>query len=144
MTPKSTLALSVLASASILATAAVAQSAANGERTFSLTLTGANEAPGPGDPDGSGTATVTVSVRNQEVCYSFEVSGVEPLTGAHIHEAPSGSPGPIVVPLDESAGSGCETVTARLAAQILARPREYYLNVHTAEFPAGALRDQLG
>ncbi len=143
MTPKSTLALSVVASASLLATAAVAQSAANGERTYSLTLTGANEAPGPGDPDGSGTATVTVSVRDQEVCYSFEVSGVEPLTGAHIHEAPVGSPGPIVVPLDVS-GSGCEEVTARLAAQILAHPSDYYLNVHTAEFPAGALRDQLG
>ena len=143
MTPKTAFALSVVASASLIATAAVAQSAANGERTYSLTLTGANEAPGPGDPDGSGTATVTVSVREREVCYNFEVNDIEPLTGAHIHEAPSGSPGPIVVPLDES-GSGCETVTARLAAQILARPSRYYLNVHTADFPAGALRDELG
>jgi len=132
-----------VASTSLFATVAVAQSAAGGERTYSIILSGANEAPGPGDPDGSGSATVTVSVPNREVCYNFEVSGVEPLVAAHIHEAPSGVPGPVIIPLDVS-GSGCEEITARLAAQILAHPSEYYLNVHTSDFPGGALRGQLG
>jgi hypothetical protein len=143
MTPKSLMSVSMVACASLLGTVAVAQSAANGERTYTITLSGAAEVPGPGDPDGSGTATVTVSVPDKEVCYSFTVSDIEAPTAAHIHEGRAGVAGPPVVTLDTS-GSGCETVTARLAAQLLARPSQYYVNVHTADFPAGAVRGQLG
>lgn len=147
MAPKTTLAISLVASAALLGSVAVAQSRAGGERTFTVAMTGAAEAPGPGDPDGTGTATFTVSVPQKEICYELEVSGIEPATAAHIHLAPPGSPGPVVVPLDaptDGTSEGCADVTARLAAQIMARPQRYYVNVHNTPHPGGAVRGQLG
>jgi hypothetical protein len=118
-----------------------------GGRTFHLTLTGAAEAPGPGDPDGTGTATISFNRGQGEVCYSYEVSGVGPLMAAHIHVAPVGEPGPVVIPLDPTSatgGSGCVSADQDLIKAITKNPENYYFNVHNAEFPAGALRAQLG
>ncbi|HUF59921.1 MAG TPA: CHRD domain-containing protein, partial [Actinomycetota bacterium] len=71
-----------------------------------------------------------------------------PSIGAHIHLAPVTDPGPIVVPLTapDSTGmsSGCTTVDRALAKAIAKDPSAYYVNVHTTDFPAGALRAQLG
>lgn len=147
MAPKTTLAISLVASATLLGTVAVAQSRAGSERTFTVTMTGAAEAPGPGDTDGTGTATITVNVAQKEVCYELEVANIEPATAAHIHLAPVGSPGPVVVPLDaptDGTSEGCADVSGKLAAQIMARPERYYVNVHNTPFPGGAIRGQLG
>ena len=45
-------------------------------------------------------------------------------------------------PTDGSSG-GCVEVGRTLAKDILKNPADYYVNVHNAEFPAGALRGQL-
>ncbi len=60
MTPARTLITAALASAAVIATAALAQPAQGGAK-LTTTLTGAAEVPGPGDPDGSGTATITLN-----------------------------------------------------------------------------------
>jgi CHRD domain len=117
-----------------------------GGRPISIDLTGAAEAPGPGDPDGSGTASFTFNPGTGEVCYDYSVTGVDPLTAAHIHVAPVGVAGPVVIPtLPTSAtgGSGCVTADRDLIRAILMDPSNYYFNVHNAPFPAGALRGQL-
>jgi hypothetical protein len=122
-------------------------STAAATQVFHLTLTGAAEAPGPGDPDGTGTATLTFNRGQGEVCYDYTVSGVAPLTAAHIHIAPPGVPGPVVIPLlptSATGGSGCVTADRELIKAITKDPASYYFNVHNAEFPAGALRAQLG
>lgn len=122
---------------------------ATGGRTFTTALLGANEVPGPGDPDGSGTATITLNEGQQEVCFTITVSDITlPATGAHIHEAPAGVAGPIVVtltPPDESGtSSGCVSGVDRgLIKDIRQNPEEYYVNVHTTDYPSGALREQL-
>ena len=122
---------------------------ATGVASFSfLNLTGAAEAPGPGDPDGSGQARLMVSIDQKLICYEITVSNIAlPATGAHIHKAPAGSPGPVVVPLTPPDASGfsqgCIAVERQLIRDILVHPRDYYVNVHNAEFPAGALRAQL-
>jgi len=121
--------------------------AADGGRPYHLVLTGAAERPGPGDPDGSGTAHLRVNPGQGEVCYSVTVSGVDPITAAHIHRAPETSPGPVVIPLDPFVGnstSGCAPVPRELALDLVRNPQNYYLNVHNVPFPAGALRAQLG
>jgi hypothetical protein len=115
-------------------------------RKLSTELTGAAEVPGPGDPDGSGTAQVSVNVGQGTVCYRLIASNIDPATTAHIHEAPAGQAGPVVVPLappTDGSSSGCATVERELAKEILKNPSDYYVNVHNAEFPAGALHGQL-
>ena len=114
---------------------------------MSATLSGEAEAPGPGDPDGSGEAFVTLNQGRGLICYQITVEGIEPAIAAHIHEAPVGVPGDIVVPLQPPDAEGfvndCVSVDAELIKDIRQNPEEYYVNVHTADFPAGALRGQL-
>lgn len=142
MTIKFVAALAV--SASLLATAAVAQT---GGRPLQASLTGAAEVPGPGDPDGTGSARITVNPGRTQVCYKLSVANIAPATMAHIHEAAPTAAGPVVVTLGApttGASSGCVTVTSALALEILKDPGDYYVNVHNAEFPGGAVRGQLG
>lgn len=89
---------------------------------------------------------MSVNVGQGTVCYSLTASNIAPATAAHIREAPAGQAGPVVVPLappTDGSSSGCATVERELAKEILKNPSDYYVNVHNAEFPTGALRGQL-
>ena len=113
---------------------------------LTATLTGAAEAPGPGDPDGSGTAVITLNHGQAEVCYELTAANIGPATAAHIHVAPVGVPGPVVVPLappTSGSSSGCVSVDRQLIKALIQQPDEYYVNVHNAAFPGGAIRGQL-
>jgi hypothetical protein len=133
----------------VLAVLALASIAADGGRKFTTTLTGEAEAPGPGDPDGSGTATLRLNYGQGEVCFEISVSGIAlPVAAGHIHEAPVGEPGDVVVPLfltpdADGSISGCVSADREEIKEIIQHPEDYYVNVHNAEFPAGALRGQL-
>jgi hypothetical protein len=118
----------------------------DGGRKFTTTLTGAAEVPGPGDPDGSGTATLRLNPGQGEICYELTVSGIEPATAAHIHVAPAGVAGPVLVPLaapTSGSSSACASVDRELIKAIIQNPDAYYVNVHNADYPSGALRGQL-
>lgn len=115
-------------------------------KSFSLTLEGAAEAPGPGDPDGTGTATIRINPGREQLCFNLSVSDIAPATAAHVHEAPVGEAGPIVVGLAPPTGGtsdGCTAVDREVALEIIRNPEDYYVNVHNAEYPPGALRAQL-
>ncbi len=103
--------------------------------------------PGPGDPDGSGTAAITLNQGTGEVCFELTVSDIAPAVAAHIHVAPVGVAGPVVVtltPPTSGSSSGCVTgADSELIKAIRQDPSAYYVNVHNAEFPAGAVRGQL-
>lgn len=122
------------------------QQGGSGGKDISTSLTGAAEVPGPGDPDGSGSATVTINSGQGRVCFNIAVQNVGPITGAHLHEAGSASSGPVAVNFDvlNNGLVGCVTVGKPLAKDIKKNPDNYYVNVHTTEFPAGAVRGQLG
>src|SRR3954452_22283981 len=62
------------------------------------TVSGSVEVPA-GDPDASGTALIRLNVAEGLVCFKLVVRGSDPLTAAHIHQAPAGVAGPVVVPL---------------------------------------------
>jgi hypothetical protein len=144
-----TLLLAAIAALAIAGPASAAKlgGADQGGRLLTTTLTGAAEVPGPGDPDGIGSAAVTVNPGKGLVCYELSVSGIATATAAHIHEAPPNAAGPVVVTLTEvpfdSFSSGCVEVDRAEAKEILKNPADYYVNVHNAEFPLGALRGQL-
>lgn len=110
---------------------------------------GDQEAPGPGDDDGIGFGELTVDDETDEFCYAVTAFDITlPAAAMHIHEAPEGVAGPIVITLDETAiNSGpeqiCLSIDAALADDIAAAPGDYYLNIHNADFPDGAVRGQL-
>jgi hypothetical protein len=109
-------------------------------------MSGAQEAPGPGDPDGSGVASFTLNQGQGLICYELTVENIDPATAAHIHRGAAGSPGPVVVPLTPpTSGSsrGCASVDAALIKEIRQNPEAFYVNVHNAAFPPGAVRGQL-
>ena len=128
--------------AGVLAIPTAATSAGGGSDPLDAVLVGGNEVPGPGDSDGFGLAKVWVDTAG-EVCWNIRVRDVDrPITGAHIHAGPAGVSGPVVVSLDPFR-DGCTEVGRRLARSISEHPSQYYVNVHTEEFPAGAVRGQL-
>ena len=146
MTPAKTLAASLAASAALIATAALAQPVQGGAK-FKTTLTGAAEVPGPGDPDGRGEAEIIINPGKAQICWVINVRDIEPATAAHIHIGLAGIAGDVVVGLTaptDGDSEGCETVSRSLADAIRKSPASYYVNVHNAIYPDGALRGQLG
>jgi hypothetical protein len=126
--------------------AEIIDDADQGGRSFFVWMTGAEEAPGPGDPDGSGTALITLNQGQGQVCWELTVTGIAPATAAHIHIAPAGSPGPVVIPLSPPTSgfsSGCASVDPELIKAIRQSPAAYYVNVHNEDYRAGAIRAQL-
>lgn len=86
--------------------------------------------------------------RGNKVCYRIVVQNIGRAVAGHIHEARRGKPGPVVVPLfterDVPGRTTCVTVKRSLVRDILSKPPDYYVNVHTPDFPEGAVRGQLG
>ncbi len=156
MAPRTTVVLSFFASAALVATTALAQPPAQGGRKFTTTMTGAQEVSaafptgGAGDPDGTGTASISVNHGQARVCWDLTVNNIATPTRAHIHRAPALANGPIVVDFFNATPttlSGCTSTTQPInqavLKDIIQNPQNYYVNVHNATFPAGAIRGQL-
>lgn len=115
--------------------------------TLRVSMTGIQEVPGPGDPDGNGTAEIRVNVGEGQVCWNVYARDIDAATAAHIHRGAAGVAGPPVVTLttpdSNGRSQGCTTVDPVLAREIATRGHEFYLNVHNAAHPAGAIRGQL-
>jgi hypothetical protein len=112
--------------------------------------TGENEA---GDTDGTGKARITLRPNNDQVCYRVSWRNIGSPNMAHIHAGERGTNGGIVVtlfmqesPLPGSinAVEGCANdVPDSTSDEIRDNPRDFYVNVHNADFPGGAIRGQL-
>ena len=124
---------------------------------FRLSLTGNQEATPTcapptvcGDPDAAGGMIVIVNPARDSVCFLTKWANIDgTVVAAHIHLAPVGVPGGVVVPLFSGSFSGTDMlrgcVSANgLASALLANPSAYYVNIHSSVYPAGAIRSQLG
>lgn len=111
------------------------------------TLTGHQQTPSPGDLDGTGTARVIVEAGQERICWDLAVRGIEPASAAHIHRGAAGSAGPPVVTLTtpgaDGRSNGCAAIARELAAEMATIPGNFYINVHNAPYPGGAVRGQL-
>ena len=126
--------------------------ASSAQTVLTADLSGEVEIP-PGDPDGRGSARVTVE--QDRLCFELmEVQGVAPVTAGHIHRGAAGVVGPVVVPLlDEpeglpteqafTSGQRCVDAEAAVLGEVRSNPGGFYVNLHNAEFPGGAIRGQL-
>lgn len=129
----------------LLAGAATPQ---DGDGALAATLSGASEVPGPADPDGSGSARISFAQGPENVCFHILARDIAPATMAHIHGGPAGAEGgPPVVRLGTPTSGearGCVAAPQAIVDAIRANPSAYFVNVHNAEFPGGAIRGQLG
>ncbi|MEU7741882.1 CHRD domain-containing protein [Nonomuraea sp. NPDC049158] len=142
------------AGASQGATASPAGAADRGQR---VVMTGRQEVPGPGDPDGHGA--FTYQVKGETLCYTIAADRILPATAAHIHKGKRGAAGPITVTLKaptkgpargcikaakgQSGSNAALVLTQNELHGIVKSPDRYYVNVHNAKYPDGAIRGQL-
>lgn len=114
--------------------------------TYFANLTGAQEVPS-GDPDGSAKARVTIDDNFDQVCWAVtDINNISPVTAAHIHVGARGVNGPPVFTLrksNEGTWTGCAEGSEWTQDRIEGDPERFYVNLHTAEYPNGAIRGQL-
>ena len=108
---------------------------------FVAELSGANE-PGGGDNDGEGHFRGQIDANRGSLCYSLSASEIAPATMAHIHSGAAGANGPPVATLKPGLNQ-CIDVAKDVLRAIVDAPGDHYVNVHNADFPAGAVRGQL-
>lgn len=100
-----------------------------------------------GDRNGAGSFSAILDGRR--LCWGIQVKNIADPSAAHIHRGRPNQAGPVVQALeaptagDPGTSGGCTTVSARLARDLLRNPAKYYVNVHNADFPGGAVRGQL-
>ena len=114
--------------------------------TYRTTLLGSEEVGG-GDPDGYGRAEISISDEFDQVCWDLNgIRAIGPITAAHIHMGARGTDGPPVFtlrPANEGGYKGCADGAEWTQNRIENNPSAFYVNVHTAEYPNGAIRGQL-
>jgi hypothetical protein len=105
------------------------------------TLSGKVEVP-KGDQDGTGTAEIKIT--GKKVCWELKTAKITKPNAAHIHKGKAGKAGPVVVPLGATyKAKGCTTTSMANANAISTTPGSFYVNVHNAKYPGGAVRGQL-
>jgi hypothetical protein len=137
-------AIAVLAAMLVLAAPAGAA-----VKRLEANMSGKQETAPGGDPNGTGTAKLRLNRAERRVCYTIRVQRIDGVVAAHIHRGAKGVAGGIEVELIGSPRSGnrftgcTEGVARSLIREILRRPRRFYVNVHTGDYPGGAVRGQL-
>ena len=144
------LAAAIGAACTVAVTTAVGQGSDPG--TLHATMLGTKEVSsegdkGAGDQDGRGGAAAVLDGRR--MCIAVAVKNIAKPVQAHIHRGGADVAGPVAVTIatpsggDPGAGSGCVTLSRADARAIAANPGRFYVNVHTGDFPGGAVRGQL-
>jgi hypothetical protein len=119
------------------------------DNTVSAKLSGKAEEPGPGDDDGSGEAVLSLKKKKKKISFNISFEGIQDPVAGHIHKGTKNVAGPIKVTLfDEPTGvtspeSGTVKAKKKLIKKIQNDPNGWYVNLHTPDFEAGAIRGQL-
>jgi Cu/Zn superoxide dismutase len=120
-------------------------------QTFGAVLTGSQEVP-PSTSPGWGNFTGSFDSTRANLTVTLTVANLgAPISGFHIHEKASGSQsGPVVINFQGLGGTfvnnkmtGTFPVASDVAGRMVANPGNFYVNVHTTDFPAGAIRGDL-
>jgi hypothetical protein len=127
---------------SMLAAAALPLAAQAATVKLGATLTGPNE-PAGGDPDGTGTFSAEVDPDAGDFCYTITSAKIAAPTMAHVHTGAVGVNGAPVITIDPKGNDECVAVEPDVLKPIVATPEAYYVNIHNAQFPGGAIRGQL-
>jgi CHRD domain len=123
-----------------------------GRASFNVRLSGSEEVDTIG-ADATARVKISVNARTGRACFTrlkvrdVLVAGETAPTKLHLHNAAAGANGPVVVDFTDLAvqgrRGGCVTADKALLQTIVSAPGQFYVNVHTATFPNGAVRGQL-
>ena len=111
-----------------------------------------------GDADGSGVAVLRIDPDADQVCYTIVVRDIampmEPAPGvgsAHIHGplAATGIAINLMTSFEATGGTtyiakDCISASSAAIDAVLAEPERFYVNIHNAEHPSGAVEGNLG
>ena len=134
--------------AGAIASAAPTAWAQDEYKSLGATLFGENEIghEGAGD-DAGGDFDGEIDMEQGTLCYYLEVYGLDEVTASHLYKGGKGVNGEPVLALEvlgEDGDEVCAQVEPELLRDIMRNEFNYYVNVHTAALPAGAIRGQLG
>ncbi|MFI8926624.1 CHRD domain-containing protein [Streptomyces sp. NPDC053474] len=143
-----------LGAAVLPATARDATATATSGALLVASLNGANEVPVPGGPavgDKDGAALEFVRIKGDKVTVTATWRGTARPTALHIHQGGKGTNGGVKVDFtgllaraEHRRVTGTVTVRdAALLKRLKTKPTAFYANLHTAQFPGGAVRGQL-
>jgi hypothetical protein len=114
-----------------------------GATDVSVSLTGEHEVPAvTTQAKGSGTITIADDKSVSGIVKTTGITG----TMAHIHQAPVGQNGPVIIPLEKKGDdewgvpAGAKLTDAQYEAF---KAGNLYVNVHSAEHKGGEIRNQL-
>jgi hypothetical protein len=149
-TPRNTAAKRLAFASCVSAVSAAQRSFA--VRPLTAILRGSKEVPVAGGA--SGTASIRLNQGQKRVCFTLTGSGLgNSILGAHIHRGAAGVAGDIVIPLPTvslgplehgAPARGCvQNVDVAIIKEIRQNPADFYVNIHTEQFPSGAARGQL-
>jgi hypothetical protein len=97
---------------------------------------------------GEGTFVARSNIGQGRICWKLTVTGLVDVTAAHIHYGTGPNATQIAVPLAlptpfTGTATGCTDAARALVKQILVKPGNFYVNVHTTTYPSGAISGTL-
>jgi hypothetical protein len=134
------------------------------DHTVTAKLSGKNEVPGPGDKNGSGEAVLKLNQKKLRISFNISFEGIQEPVAAHLHRGTRQVADPAeakshrtnLVLFGEQAGvtspvSGrvrwnrnyTPDQKGQVIRSIKNNPNNWYVNLHTPDFPDGAIRGQL-
>ena len=109
--------------------------------TYRVTLAGFKG----GAPNGSGLAVISINASSSELCWRFSrLKNVTAPTVARLYQSFPGASGRNGYHLGGAyKSSGCVALPSDVLGLIEARAQVFYVNIHDAQFPGGAVRGPL-
>ena len=114
--------------------------------TLCAHLEGAGPTSDAQDPDHKGFAVLTLE--STKIRYTIDAPGLQTVVATHIHHGPAGMNGPMLWEINTGyRGDRIDGEATGLPSGVITlialEPSQYYVKLHSLQYPGGAIRGQL-